>query len=141
MIQGAHRAFAGEENALGAAAAHARDAAEAEAVNVRLKSKFRGVQVTLMTGGEERRGGCVGKTMLGANEKRRAGAKGTAFVRRSCRCGGGLGRRSYTDVGPQRQGGGRGREASTPLNAVAPPSLATIPSVQPCANCIALQRA
>ena len=39
------------------------------------------------------------------------------------------------------RGGGRGREASTPLNAVAPPSLATIPSVQPCANCIAQQRA
>lgn len=49
--QGGHRAFADEENTLGAAAAHAHDAAEAEGVNMRLKSKFRGVQVTLMMGG------------------------------------------------------------------------------------------
>jgi hypothetical protein len=99
--QGGHRAFADEENTLGAAAAHAHDAAEAEGVKMRLKSKFRGVQVTLMTGG----GVGVLAKQCWARMRRGNRSKGHGVHM----CSGGLGRRSYTDVGPQRQGGRQGK--------------------------------
>ena len=55
---GTDRAFAGEKHALGAAAAHAHEAAEAEGVDVRLQTKLCGLEVDL-----QKSDGCVGESM------------------------------------------------------------------------------
>jgi hypothetical protein len=47
LLEGTHCAFAHEPHALGAAATHAHEAAEAERVHIRLQTKFCGVEVAL----------------------------------------------------------------------------------------------